>query len=426
MGDSTAATQAFAHAVSTREDPAEAAAELVEQVEQGLGAGGETDLMLLFAGSGFTLRLGELIGPIRQRLRPGVLLGITTRGVLAGAKEHESEHGVAALAARLPGVALRPFSWDQMDWPELVDDDGEALRRRLFPEHDTAAGSPPGGEAEPADLAGPDACRGVLMFADPFTCPTVRLLPAFERALPGATIVGGMASAGTRPASNRLLLHVELTDTGCVGVAFAGAVDLRATVSQGCRPIGRPMVITKSKRHVVQELAGRPALEALREVALELDSRDQRLAVESGLFVGRVVDEYKDRFGPGDFLIRGIAGVDPQQGFIAVGDPQVRTGQTIQLHVRDARAARDDLALLLDAERLHGPPAGAVLLTCTGRGRDFFGEAHLDTTLVCDAIDHAPLAGGFTNGEIGPVAGRTHLHAHAACLLTFREPAGDR
>ncbi|MFW6335781.1 MAG: FIST signal transduction protein [Phycisphaeraceae bacterium] len=400
-------TLAFAHAASLRDDPADAAEDLVGQLQQRLDLGPDTtpDLVLLFAGADFTLRLGEILGPLRQRLRPRTLVGVTVQGVVAGHHEHESSHAVAALAARLPGVTVQPFSWDQMDWPELVDDDGTALRQRLF--------------AEDTDHVADD-CRAVVLFGDPFTCPTVRLLPAFEQALPEVPVVGGMASAGVRPGTNRLVLDGEIKDAGAVGVAIAGPIDVRSTVSQGCRPIGKPAVITRSKRHVVQELAGRPALDVLREVALELDAHDQRLALDAGLFVGRVVDEYKHRFGTGDFLIRGIAGVDPERGYLAVGDPQVRVGQTIQLHVRDAQAARDDLALLLDAERLHGPPAGALLMTCTGRGESFFHDAHVDASLVADALDHPPLAGGFTNGELGPVGPRNHLHAHAVSLLTFR------
>ena len=407
----------FAHGLSRADEAGVAAAEVIEQLEAGLAADRDVmspasaappDLVLLFAGSDFTLRLGEILGPIRQRLRPATLVGVTVQGVVAGEHEHESTHAVSAFAATMPGVKVRGFAWDQMDWPELLDDNGTALRQRLF------------GEDAPHFA---DDGRAVVLFGDPFTCPTVRLLPAFEQALPGVPVVGGMASAGSRHGSNRLILDGEVTDTGAVGVAIAGPVDVRSTVSQGCRPIGKPVVITRSKRHIVQELAGRPALDVLREVALDLDSHDQRLALDTGLFVGRVVDEYKHRFGTGDFLIRGIAGVDPERGYLAVGDPQVRVGQTIQLHVRDAQAARDDLALLLDAERLHGPPAGALLLTCTGRGEAFFHDADVDASLVSNALDHPPLAGGFTHGELGPVGGRNHLHAHAVSLLTFHPPA---
>ena len=383
MGESASAPLAFAHASSLRDDPADAAAEIAEQLQHALGANQTPDLLLLFAGSDFTLRLGEILGPLRQRLRPRTLVGVTVQGVVAGTHEYEAPHAVSALAATLPGVNVQPFSWDQMDWPELVDDDGTALRERLF-------------DDDAHRLA--DDCRAVILFGDPFTCPTVRLLPAFEQALPGVPVVGGMASAGVRPGANRLILDGEVKDAGAVGVAIAGPIDVRSTVSQGCRPIGKPVVITKSKRHIVQELAGQPALDVLREVALELDSHDQRLALDTGLFVGRVVDEYKHRFGTGDFLIRGIAGVDPERGYLAVGDPQVRVGQTIQLHVRDAQAARDDLALLLDAERLHGPPAGSLLLTCTGRGESFFHDTDVDASLVAQALDHTPIAGCFTHG----------------------------
>jgi small ligand-binding sensory domain FIST len=151
----------------------------------------------------------------------------------------------------------------------------------------------------------------------------------------------------------------------------------------------------------------------------EAASDDDRRLMEGGLLIGRVISEYKDRFGRGDFLIRNIVGADEQQGFIAIAD-LVRVGQTVQFHVRDARAAEEDLRLLLEAQRLHGPAAGAVLCTCNGRGSNMFPRPNVESALISDALGHAPMAGFFAAGEIGPVGAENFLHGFTSSLAVFR------
>ena len=136
--------------------------------------------------------------------------------------------------------------------------------------------------------------------------------------------------------------------------------------------------------------------------------------------VGRVINEYKDRFGRGDFLIRNIVGIDPKARYLAISDPQTRAGQTIQFHVRDDKTAIEDFQMLLEAQNLHGPAAGALLFSCNGRGTRLFSNPNTDATIIHDALGNIPLAGFFCAGEIGPVAGQNFLHSHTASLAVFR------
>jgi small ligand-binding sensory domain FIST len=133
------------------------------------------------------------------------------------------------------------------------------------------------------------------------------------------------------------------------------------------------------------------------------------------------MDEYRDRFEQGDFLIRNLMGVDPDSGSVAIGAlPEV--GQTIQFQVRDATAADQDLARKLEQARteLNGvEPAGALLCTCDGRGVGLFGSPNHDAGKVAEELGEIPLAGFFCNGEIGPVGGRTFLHGFTASMALF-------
>ncbi|MEM6757046.1 MAG: FIST N-terminal domain-containing protein, partial [Planctomycetota bacterium] len=300
-------------------------------------------------------------------------------------------------------------------WP-IGEDDDERLRQLIGGgQRWGGGGDEPGGEGL------------VCLLADPFTTPLVKLLPAMDRALPGVPVVGGLLSGTQKPGEHRLWVDGDLMTGGAAGFTLGDSprrperhLDITTTVSQGCRPIGRPLIITKSKRHVVQELGGRNALIVVKELADALGDDEADLVRTQGLHVGRVVDEYKDRFGPGDFLIRGLVGLDSTAGYIAIGDPMVKVGQTIQFQVRDRAAAASDLELMLDSQRMHGPAAGGLVFTCNGRGTRLFDSADHDAQRVKDALGGAVLGGALAAGEIGPVGGQSHVHGHAVCVAALR------
>ena len=145
---------------------------------------------------------------------------------------------------------------------------------------------------------------------------------------------------------------------------------------------------------------------------------DLELARAGGLLVGRVINEYQPSFGRGDFLIRNPIGFEPRSGAIVLND-LVRTGQTIQFHVRDGASADDDLVSLLEA-RPRGAAAGALLFTCNSRGSRLFVDRHHDARAVTGACKSRPVAGLFCAGEIGPIGRRNYLHGYTACVGFLR------
>jgi small ligand-binding sensory domain FIST len=201
-------------------------------------------------------------------------------------------------------------------------------------------------------------------------------------------------------------------DHGAVGV-FVDGPEIRSVVSQGCRPIGRPLVVTRANRNFVEELAGAPALERLQELAAAATDEEQAL-LRTGLHVGVVVDEHRHDFGRGDFLVRNVLGADQASGALAVGE-QVEVGQTVQFHVRDAAAADEDLRALLTGQAA----AGALVFTCNGRGERLFGTPDHDAGVVASILGPIPAAGAFCAGEIGPVGGRNFLHGFTASVALF-------
>jgi small ligand-binding sensory domain FIST len=216
------------------------------------------------------------------------------------------------------------------------------------------------------------------------------------------------------------MLDGAVFDNGGVGVVLDRAAPVRVVVSQGCRPIGDPMTVTSSEGTTVRELAGRPALERLRDVVSALDTEDQALAVR-GLHVGIARDPRVDGAHAGDFVIRGILGVDAQSGAVSVGD-DVNVGSLVRLHLRDADSADADLRTAVGLVGRDRAVAGAYLVTCNGRGGAMFTSSDHDAAIVREGLGTMAVGGFFAAGEIGPVGGDNHLHGFTAVLLVV-DPA---
>jgi small ligand-binding sensory domain FIST len=262
----------------------------------------------------------------------------------------------------------------------------------------------------------PFRAQALLLLADPYSFPVDGFLRQLGGHQPGLRVLGGMASAGHGPGGNRLALDDRVFTGGAVGALIGPGIELETVVSQGCRPIGRPLVVTRAERNVIYELAGQPALERLLEMARNgMPDRDIQL-INQGLHVGLVLDEHKVDFGRGDFLIRNVLGADRTNGAMAVGE-LVDVGTTVQFHVRDAASADEDLRELLAFRQADG----ALLFTCNGRGTRLFDQPDHDAGVVSDLLGNPPLAGFFAAGELGPVGTRNFLHGFTASVVLFSD-----
>jgi small ligand-binding sensory domain FIST len=399
--DSTAqhgAAMSFASLVTEHESTADAVNEIVGQARQ---SGVEADVAFLFFTAHHRDDAEQFVERIWLELDPQVMLGCSAEGVIGGDLEVERAPGMSLLLGQMPRVRLHPFHIGADDWRPMIVDP-EKLTERVAHGSET---------------------RALIGFGDPFTTPTSDFLNLLDAHLPGVPLIGGMASSGRRPGENVIVRNDQVLTDGFVGVSLAGPVEIETVVSQGCRPIGEPMVITRARENVIEQLGGRPALHALRDTIESLDEADKSL-LGHGLMIGRAISEYRDSFGRGDFLVRNLMGVDQGSGAIAVAD-YVRTGQTIQFHVRDAATASEDLSMMLaPLQREHArPAAGALLFSCNGRGSRMFDQACHDITAARAAMPNTPVAGFFAAGELGPVGGKNFIHGHTASLALIR-PAG--
>ncbi len=350
------------------------------------GMSGPPDLVMVFATPHHTEAWESVARQAAAAVGPGgTAIGCVAEGVIAGRQELEAGPAVAAWAAHLPQVTCTVARLEAVRLEEGLAISGWREANRG---------------------------RGCILIADPFTFPIGGFLDGLNRLHPRLPVVGGLAAGDGSPGSPRFFVDDEVFHDGAVAVTLAGAIDFRPVVSQGCRPVGSPVVVTAAEGHHLLGLGGRPALEYLEELLADLPEEEQQL-VARGLQLGIVVDEYQTSFEQGDFLIRGVIDADRATGSLTIGE-SVEVGSTVQFQVRDPDSADDDLRRLL-AEQPQA--AGVLLFTCNGRGARFFGRPDHDAALVDELLEPAGVAGFFAAGELGPVGSGNFVHGYTASLV---------
>jgi small ligand-binding sensory domain FIST len=388
----------FAAALSQARSATQAVDEVVAQLQEQQPA--KPDLVLAFFSPHHKRAAAEIAGSLETRLAPKALLGCMGESIVGNDVEIEGEPALAVWTAA---------------WSKPVEMSAFCLAPEQTPDGLSILGWPDSlTDADPKHAT-------LLLFGDPYTLPIDTLLLNLNENHPGLPVVGGMTSGARGAGESRLLFGNSVQALGAVGVLLQGPLGVRSIVSQGCRPIGKPMVVTKTRENIIEALGGQTPLAQLQELWPTLSTSDQAL-FQNGLHIGRVMNEYQGEFSRGDFLVRNVMGLEQESGALAITD-HLRVGQTVQFHVRDAQSASEDLHTLLKRDRKNETqaPAGGLVFTCNGRGCRLFGEPNHDALAIRGETGNVPLAGFFAQGEIGPVGGQNFIHGFTASVLLFED-----
>ena len=308
----TADAVPFASAQSEHPVAALATGEVVGAVFEAFGE--RPDLVFILVTRPHAGALDDIIATVDAVLHPLAMIGCAAESVVGTGREVEETLSISLWAGRvgpLLPVTLRAVrsaddSWEFSGWPEEVS----------F--HPTA----------------------LILVADPLTFPADQFLAWMEDAHPGLPVVGGNVSAALGPGGSRLVVGDRTLREGAVGVLIGSGVDIETVTSQGCRPYGRPLTVTKSDRNIMFEVAGTPAIESMVEqMKGGLSAEDIGRLENNGLHVGRLIDEHVEDPGPGDYLVRSVIGVDRSTGAMAIDD-RIPLGSTVRFHLRDAESGR--------------------------------------------------------------------------------------
>ncbi len=301
-----------------------------------------------------------------------------------------------------------------------------------------------------------------LVHADAGTPDVAELIAEMAQRTGSAYVFGGLASSRSEVVQFALSGNGTVKGHGAAGgvfsgglsgVAFAQGAALMSRVTQGCQPISGEHEITACDGNVITGLDGRSALDVmLGDLGVSLEQPREALekvrttlvglrSADADLQDGRIAR--RGQFGA-DVVVRHIIGLDPARNGIAVADmPEV--GMTLAFCERNAEAARADLvrvcaeireelepeelplevAAVLSGRQADAAPhparriAGAVYVSCSGRGGPHFGAPSAELQIVRRALGDVPLVGFFAGGEIA----RHHLYGYTGVLTVFTAPA---
>ena len=351
--------------------------------------GGAPTLALAFLSAGYTPHLAEFQEIVAVHGHAAVICGCTGSGLIGTEREAELTEGFSLLFLHLPEARVRAVPLTQAD---VEVSSGDLFWREK-------AGAAP---------------AAWLALANPIRFDADTWLREWNSAFAGTPVLGGLAS-GPRGDEDVTIFGPTIgNNSDALAIALDG-VRLETVVSQGCRPIGEPLPVTRADEHLLFELGSRPAYQVLEQAFNTLADADKQRA-RGNLFAGLAVDEYKEQFGRGDFLVRNILGADPATGAVVVG-AHPRAGQTLQYQLRDAASADEELkSLLAPLAARNEKPIASLLFCCNGRGKNLFGAPDHDAKAVADNFGPLPSAGFFCNGEIGPVGGSNFLHGYTASI----------
>ncbi len=414
----------FLHGNATHPDARMALALAAAQIEAQRGEpqhAGAPTLGWIYLTDHFAAQADALLADMQQRW-PGVQwVGASGVGIAAGGVEYFDEPAISLMLAEIPREQFRVFS----------------------------GARPLGGfKAHSANV-----------HADPASNDVAELIRDMSTRTTTGYLFGGLASGRSRA------LHIAdgVLSGGLSGVALAADVALVSRVTQGCQPVGPQRMVTASERNVVTMLDDEPALDCLlRDVGLEgvepraaLPRLQQILVGLGGASSGAATEDSAtrsafDRFAHSgafgaDTRVRHLIGLDPGRGGVAIADV-AEPGTPLAFCARHVDAARRDLMRicaevreevepetlpLAAAHALRDAPvgepyptpaggiAGAIYVSCAGRGGAHFGAPSAELALVRHALGDVPLVGFFAAGEIA----RANLYGYTGVLTVF---AGHR
>jgi small ligand-binding sensory domain FIST len=324
-----------------------------------------------------------LLEEFREKTGVRDWVGTVGSGICCTGREIYDEPAAAVMLATLPADSYRLFP---ADIGELAD----MLRENQ------------------AWIAAQGVHFGVV-HGDPRNSHIAQIIESLSTELDPGFLVGGLTSA-----SEDSFMHQvagDIYEDGLSGVLLSANIPVISGLTQGCSPLSNKHIITRSEGHILAELDGRPALDVFREDIGETLAKDLS-GVAGYIFVGLPVPGSDT----GDYLVRNLMGIDPDEKLLAIGD-NLENDAPIMFCRRDGATAREDMLRMLGdlGKRARGQIKGGLYYSCLGRGRNQFGADSEELKMIRDQLGEFPLVGFFANGEIS----HNRLYGYTGVLTLF-------
>jgi small ligand-binding sensory domain FIST len=385
--------KSFLYAHATHPDPHMALALAAAQIEAQRNAQRpplQPTLGWVYITEAYASRADALLAELRQRW-PGVAwVGASSVGICANGVEYFDEPALALMLAELPANQFQVFSGVK----PLARGNAQLVQVHLDV-------SPQTSRSELQELIEDAAVRTHSGYA-----------------------FGGLTSG------NAHAVHIAdgVWHGGISGVTFGPELQLRSRVSQGCQALGVQREISACDGQLILQLDGQPALDCLlQDLGLPASAEPARLREALPRLRNTLVGlsdatpcapRLGGAYGP-DVTVRHLVGIDPARRGVAIAE-QAELGQALSFCERNPEAAKRDLMRICtelrdEAEEQASAIAGALYISCAGRGGPHFGAPSAELQWVQHALGDVPLVGFFSGGEIA----HNKLHGYTGVLTVF-------
>lgn len=341
-----------------------------------IGDAGKANFGFIYLTDGLAGQLGNILRELKTRTRIQHWIGSVGQAILCTNSEYYDEPALVIMLADFPDDSFRVFN--------LAEDTQSPL--------------------SPGDSS---SLHFAVVHGDPRNGRLTELIDQLPGQLGNGYLVGGLTSSN----NHYYQIADEIVEGTLSGVVFNDQVQVATGVSQGCSPIGPVHTLTECDHHMAISIDQRPALKVFKEDIGEVLARDIDRAA-GYIFAGFPVVGSDT----GDYLVRNVVGIDPENNLLAIGDHMTR-GVPIMFCRRDSNSATEDLQRMLSnlKSRLGGTPRGGIYISCMGRGQYLFGEPGQEMKMISETLGDIPLAGFYANGEI---AGQ-NLYGYTGVLTIF-------
>ena len=334
------------------------------------------NLGFLYVTDVLAAHLGDILRSLKQRTGIDHWVGSVGQAILCTGQEYYDEPAIVIMLAEFPADSFTVFN----------------------------------NAEDTHHLQGRDSLQGLrvaLVHGDPRNGQLPALLESLPQQLGNGYLCGGLTSAD----SHYYQIADHIVEGSLSGVVFSDEVEIVTGLTQGCSPLGPIHTLTEADHHMAISIDNRPALDVFKEDIGEVLARDIDRAA-GYIFAGFPVAGSDT----GDYLVRNVIGIDPDNGLLAIGD-HMHSGVPIMFCRRDGKSAIQDMQRMLQnlKQRLPRPPRGGIYISCLGRGRYLFGEDSQEMKMIQQELGDIPLAGFYASGEI---AGH-RLYGYTGVLTLF-------
>ncbi len=382
------------------ENSLEAANSATKQAMESAGIS-KADWAMVFCTFPHRANYQEILNIICKITQTKNVSGCSAIGVLSNYGETEAQPGVVVLVVSSSNISSKPFVIYQLG----------------------AGGEKAGEEIGELFQSNKSSNPLLTLLPDPFYIHPEILFKGVESKLGNVPIVGASASEDPRINDTFEFCGDSVASGAVSGLLLDGEFSYKIDITQGCKLIGPPCVITGANKNIITELDGQVPFDVLKKRipnGLLQDTTD----VLHLLFVAFPPEPDQKEINGSEYLVRNLIGVDQKSGHVAV--PQnVMEGQTIGFTLRNPEMAREDLKQMLNrissTQNPEKPFEFGLYFNCCARGSSLYGHQGIDTAYMTNVLGDIPFIGFFGNSEFAPIKNKNHLFTYTGVLVLFSD-----